>query len=57
MNIWGNAVQEHYVSKYRKNFELRREKIANLKTKEDAEKMIAAGADRIGTSNANALCE
>ena len=41
MNIWGNAVQEHYVSKYRKNFELRREKIANLKTKEDAEKYVA----------------
>ena len=47
MGIWGNAVQEHYVNKYRKNFELRCEKIAALKTKEDAEKYVAEVRSKI----------
>ena len=47
MGIWGNAVQEHYVSKFRKNFELRRQKIAALKTKEDAEKYVAEVCGKI----------
>ena len=40
MGVWGNAVQEHYVDKFRRNFELRKEKFAAIKTKEDAEKYV-----------------
>ena len=40
MGVWGNAVQEHYVNKFRRNFELRKEKFAAIKTKEDAEKYV-----------------
>ena len=41
MGIWGNAVQEHYVNKFRRNFQLRKEKFSAIKTKEDAEKYVA----------------
>ena len=47
MGIWGNAVQEHYVNKFRRNFELRKEKFAAIKTKDDAEKYVAEVRQKI----------
>ena len=47
MGIWGNAVQEHYVNKFRRNFELREEKFAAIKTKEDAEKYVSQVKQKI----------
>ena len=40
MAIWGNAVQEHYTKKFRKNFELRKEIFAGITTKEQAQKYV-----------------
>ena len=37
MSIWGNAVPEYYISKFRKNFAGRQERIAAITTKEEAE--------------------
>ena len=40
MAVWGNAVQEHYVKKFRKNFELRKQIFAGITTKEAAQKYV-----------------
>ena len=40
MAVWGNAVQEHYIRKFRKNFELRKKIFAEITTKEAAQKYV-----------------
>ena len=40
MAVWGNAVQEHYIRKFRKNFELRKQIFAGITTKEQAQKYV-----------------
>ena len=37
MSIWGNAVSEYYISKFRQNFARRKARIEAITTKEDAE--------------------
>ena len=41
MSVWGNAVPEYYISKFRKNFARRKERIAAITTKEEAEAYVA----------------
>ena len=41
MSIWGNAVPEYYISKFRKNFVRRQERIAAITTREEAEAYVA----------------
>ena len=40
MAIWGNAVQEHYTRKFRKNFELRKKIFEKITTREEAQKYV-----------------
>ncbi|MBO5899970.1 MAG: hypothetical protein J6Q80_04475, partial [Lentisphaeria bacterium] len=47
MGVWGNAVQEHYVNKFRNNFEQRKARLASIKTKEQAEAYIAEIREKI----------
>ncbi|MBR2632582.1 MAG: acetylxylan esterase [Lentisphaeria bacterium] len=47
MGVWGNAVQEHYVNKFRNNFEQRKARLASIKTKEQAEAYVAEIREKI----------